>query len=81
MVQIERSPGEAVRIGRYTLRVLAVHAGEVVVALIDPERDCAGCGEQTADRVRCPACAAEMRVCPSCAVSWSCPQCAAPWRR
>lgn len=80
MVPIERSPGEAVRIGRFTLRVLAVGGDEVVVALIDPELDCAGCGERPAERGRCPACMAEMLVCIACAPSWRCPKCAAPWR-
>ena len=77
MVQIDRSPGEAVRIGRYTLRVLAVRAGEVVVALLDPEKDCAGCGEQTIRRDRCPVCGVKTLVCEGCAASWRCPDCIA----
>lgn len=80
MVAIQRSPGEAVRIGRYTLKVLAVHADEVVVALLDPEKDCAACGEATAAQSRCPACTAEMRLCNACALSWNCPACHSPWR-
>jgi hypothetical protein len=72
MVVIERSPEQGVQIGRYVLRVLAVHADEVVVALIDPDRDCAGCGERTTGR--CRGCAA--RVCPACARERHCPRCA-----
>jgi hypothetical protein len=78
MVTIERSPGQAIRIGRYTVRVLAVHAGEVVLALLDPDRDCAGCGERPADRLRCPVCQAEAVVCAACVGSWHCPRCASP---
>jgi hypothetical protein len=73
---IERSPNQAVRIGPYTLRVLAVRADEVVVALLDPDRDCHACGERPADRLRCPACGAEAVVCPVCVRSWRCPRCA-----
>jgi hypothetical protein len=76
MDMIERSPGESVRIGPYTLRVLDVHADEVVVALLDPNQDCAGCGERSADRHRCPGCGVEAIVCPRCAPSWRCPNCA-----
>jgi hypothetical protein len=72
MVVIERSPDQGVQIGRYTLRVLAVHANEVVVALIDPDTDCAVCGERTTGR--CPGC--DARVCPACARAWHCPRCA-----
>jgi hypothetical protein len=75
MVVIERMPGLGVQIGRYTLQVLAVHAGEVVVALLDPDKDCAGCGERPADRRRCPGCGAEAVVCPACAPVWRCPRC------
>ena len=60
MVVIERSPEQGVQIGRYVLRVLAVHADEVVVALIDPDRDCAGCGERTTGR--CPGCGAQTKA-------------------
>jgi hypothetical protein len=75
MVKIERSAGQGVQIGRYTLRVLAVGADEVVVALLDPDVDCACCGERPAGRRRCPLCAAEAVVCPACAQSWRCPAC------
>jgi hypothetical protein len=75
MTHIERSPGEGVQIGPYTLRVLAVRAGEVVVAILDPDVDCACCGERPAQRRRCPLCAAEAVVCPACARSWRCPAC------
>jgi hypothetical protein len=37
MVEIERSPGQAVRIGPYTVRVVAVLADRVVIALRGPE--------------------------------------------
>ncbi|HEX5271932.1 MAG TPA: hypothetical protein VFW33_15645 [Gemmataceae bacterium] len=36
MVEIERSPGQVVRIGAYTLRVVAVHPDRVVLALHGP---------------------------------------------
>ena len=75
MVKIERSPGQGVQIGRYTLRVLAVHAGEVVVAVLDPDLDCACCGERPAAHCRCPRCGAEAVVCATCASSWQCPKC------
>jgi hypothetical protein len=73
MVVIERSPDQGVLIGRYTLRVLAIHADEVVVALLDPDRDCAGCGER-AEGSRCGTCGA--LVCPCCGGSRRCPRCA-----
>jgi hypothetical protein len=66
MVVIERSPGEGVQIGHHVLRVLAVHADEVVVALLDPDKVCVVCGAgldepaQTAGATepgRCPRCA------------------------
>jgi hypothetical protein len=72
MIEIERSPGQGVRIGACLLRVLAVRAGEVVVALLDPNADCHSCGEPTSDRRRCPLCAAEALVCPACEPSWRC---------
>ncbi len=37
MVEIERSPGQVLRIGEYTLRVVAVHGDRVVFALRGPE--------------------------------------------
>ena len=37
MVEIERSPGQGVRIGPYTLRVVAVHPDRVEFALRGPE--------------------------------------------
>jgi methionyl-tRNA synthetase len=73
MVVIERSPDQGVQIGRYTLRVLAVRADEVVVALLDPDRDCAGCGERAEEGSRCAVCGAV--VCPRCARP-RCPRCA-----
>ena len=78
MVELERTPGQAVQIGRYTLRVLAVRQGEVVVALLDPDKDCAACG-QRAERSQCPACQAVMVVCRDCVESWRCPFCASVW--
>ena len=36
MVEMERAAGEAVHLGPYTLRVLAVHKGEVVFTLDGP---------------------------------------------
>jgi hypothetical protein len=36
MVEIERESGQGVRIGPYTLRVLEVRPGEVLVALLGP---------------------------------------------
>ena len=45
MVEIERSPGQVLRIGSYTLRVVAVHADRVVLALRGP-------GENDAPRGR-----------------------------
>jgi hypothetical protein len=79
MVEIDRKAGEAVRVGRYTLRVLAVHPGEVVVALLDPDRDCAGCGERPAERRRCPVCQAEVVLCATCLPGQRCSRCASPW--
>jgi hypothetical protein len=80
MVVIQRSPGQGVRIGPCTLRVLAVHADEVVVALLDPDKDCAVCGERPAERRSCPVCQAEAVVCPVCVPVWQCPACACSWR-
>jgi hypothetical protein len=39
MVEIERSPGQGVRIGRHTLRVVAVHPDRVVIALHGPDEE------------------------------------------
>jgi hypothetical protein len=39
MVEIERSPGQVVRIGPYTLRVVAVLPDRVVIALRGPGED------------------------------------------
>jgi hypothetical protein len=39
MVEIERSPGQVVRIGPYTLRVLAVLPDRVVIALRGPDEE------------------------------------------
>jgi hypothetical protein len=78
MVELERTPGQAVQIGRYTLRVLAVREGEVVVALLDPDKDCVGCGQRGVSSL-CPACQTVMVVCPDCVRSWRCPFCASAW--
>src|SRR5262249_34846318 len=78
MVKIERLPGQAVVIGPYTLWVLSVHGDEVVLALHDPDKDCAPCGERPADHFQCPICQAEAIVCPSCIRLWRCPNCASP---
>jgi len=78
---IRRSPGQAVRIGPYTLRVLAVRGDEVVVAVSDADAACAGCGDDCAERRRCAACAAETPVCDACAAGWRCPACGSPHRR
>jgi hypothetical protein len=75
MIVIERSPGEGVRVGRYTLRVLAVRAGEVVVALYGPE-ECAVCGGTVTGPTVCPVCGEEAILCPACSPSWRCPGCA-----
>jgi hypothetical protein len=76
MVVLERSPGQSVQIGPWTVRVLAVHANEVVFALLDPDRDCAVCGEQPAEGHCCSLCGAEAVLCSACAVGWRCPDCA-----
>jgi hypothetical protein len=81
MMIIERAPGEAVRIGPYALQVLAVQPGRVVVALLDPAKDCACCGERPADRRRCRVCRTEAVVCRACARSRRCPRCASPWQQ
>jgi hypothetical protein len=39
MVEIERSPGQVVRIGAYTLRVVAVLPDRVVLALRGPDEE------------------------------------------
>ena len=75
MVMIERKPGLGVRIGPYVLQVLAVYAGEVVFALLDPDKDCCCCGERPADRRCCAHCQAEVVLCPDCVRSWQCPEC------
>jgi hypothetical protein len=46
MVEIERSPGQVLRIGPYTLRVVAVHPDRVVLALRGPEDDGAPRGRE-----------------------------------
>jgi hypothetical protein len=48
MVEIERSPGQSVRIGRHTLRVVAVHPDRVVIALHGPDEECDPRGQQPA---------------------------------
>ena len=76
MVVIERKPGLGVCIGPYVLEVLAVHADEVVIALIGPEEECVSCGERGAHLRRCSVCQAEVIVCSPCAESRACPNCA-----
>ncbi len=44
MVEIERSPGQVLRIGSYTLRVVAIHSDRVVLALRGPGDNGAPCG-------------------------------------
>jgi hypothetical protein len=39
MTVIEREPGQAVQVGAYTLRVVAIRGGEVEVALFGPGED------------------------------------------
>jgi hypothetical protein len=39
MVEIEQSPGQVLRIGPYTLRVVAVHSDHVVFVLRGPEEN------------------------------------------
>jgi hypothetical protein len=39
MVEIERSPGQVVRIGPYTVRVVAVLPDRVVIALRGPDEE------------------------------------------
>jgi hypothetical protein len=75
MVVIERSADQGVQVGPYTLWVLAVHGDEVVIALLDPDKDCSGCGERTPGN-RCRDCGA--LVCPVCARTRLCPRCASP---
>jgi hypothetical protein len=79
MFFIELSPGQDVRVGPCTLRVLAVHPGEVVLALLDPARDCVCCGGRPANRVCCPVCQTEALLCPDCMPTQPCPHCAFPW--
>ena len=76
MVVIERSPGQSVRIGPYALRVLAIHTDEVVVALLDLDRECHVCGKPSNERRHCPQCDTDVIVCPECVLSWACPWCA-----
>jgi hypothetical protein len=78
MVVIERVADEGVRIGAYTLQVLAVHADEVVIALSGPDDDCGHCGQRPAERRCCAVCRSEVVICPVCAGSWRCPRCASP---
>jgi hypothetical protein len=46
MVEIERSPGQGVRIGRHTLRVVAVLPDRVVIALHGPDEECDPGGQE-----------------------------------
>jgi hypothetical protein len=48
MIEIERSPGQRVQIGRYTLRVVAVHPDRVVMALDGPDEECGPQGQEPA---------------------------------
>jgi hypothetical protein len=54
MFVIERAAGEAVHIGPHVLRVLAVHPDHVVVALLDPDEDGAGLGNDPVEAVAIP---------------------------
>jgi hypothetical protein len=71
MIAVELKPGEGVRIGAHTVEVLAVRAGEVVVALHGPT------GDNHAQR--CPIC--RSRVSPGVPASeaWYCPRCGSAW--
>ena len=46
MVEIERSPGQVVQIGPYTLRVIAVLPDRVVLALRGPGEEDRPCGPE-----------------------------------
>jgi hypothetical protein len=78
MVVIERETGQAVQVGPHLLKVLAIRAGEVILVLLDPEKDCLGCGDPGTDRFRCSACGLEALRCPACLPDWTCPRCSAP---
>jgi hypothetical protein len=78
MIAIDLVSGQDVWVGPYNLRVVAVRSTEVVVALFDPEKDCAGCGQRAASRSRCPVCQGEVMFCPDCIRSCQCPQCGCP---
>lgn len=71
MIELERTVGQSVRIGPYTLRVLEVEAGEVVVALLDPDADCDSCGRPL-ECVLCPVCEAVTAACSVCSPSGQC---------
>ena len=45
MIEIDRSPGQEVRIGPYVLRVVAVHPDRVEFALCGPDEGRALCGQ------------------------------------
>lgn len=78
-MDIELAPGQSVRVGPCLLRVLAVRSDEVVLALLDPQKDCVFCGERTHGRHQCPVCQTEVLICSNCLTSQSCPRCASPW--
>jgi hypothetical protein len=65
MVTIERTSGQGVKIGPYTVQVLAVQRDRVVVALLDPRTDCLSCGRSLVEH-RCPVCQAEAFPWPDC---------------
>jgi hypothetical protein len=71
MVELERTAGQTLQIGPYTLRVLEVRADEVVVALLDPDRDCDGCGGPL-ECALCPVCESVTAACPVCSPSGRC---------
>jgi len=48
MIEIDRSPGQEVRIGPYVLRVVAVHPDHVEFALCGPDEGCAPRGQAPA---------------------------------
>ena len=69
MITMELSAGESISIGSRTLKVLAVRAGEVVVAL----------GELKTTSRRCPICRARVGPGSSALEPWYCPRCGFTW--
>ena len=48
MIEINRKVGQAIRIGRHTVRVLGIRDDKVVFALIDDEDDESACADALA---------------------------------